>query len=282
MSVSDAELSTFAASHDIIALGMAADEARRRRHGLRTTFVRVADVDAAPGAPAIVPATAGEVRVSGVPATAEAAVQRVREVAVTAAGKPLSGFSLADLEAIAGRERITLRSLLEHLAAAGLELVAEAPFDQLRDARRSIEEVNIGGLRLARLTLHQLPAADAADLYRQIAALQARVGVIQAFAPLPRRVNPAVPTTGYEDVKRVALARLFLSDIPSIQVDWSLYGPKLAQVALTVGANDLDAVSPFDDLSEGRRRAPLEEVRRNIRAAGLVPVERDGRFDPRP
>jgi aminodeoxyfutalosine synthase len=282
MSVSDAELSALAASYDIIALGMAADEVRRRRHGLRTTFVRVADVEAAPGAPAIVPAAAGEVRVAGVPASRAAAVQRVREVAVAAAGRPLSGFSLADLEAIAGRERITLRALLEDLAAAGLELVAEAPFDQLRDARRSIEEVNIGGLRLARLTLHQLPAADAADVYRQIAALQARVGVIQAFAPLPRHVNPAVPTTGYEDVKRVALARLFLSAVPSIQVDWSLYGPKLAQVALTVGANDLDAVSPLDDLSEGRRRAPLEEVRRNIQAAGLVPVERDGRVDPRP
>ena len=83
-------------------------------------------------------------------------------------------------------------------------------------------------------------------------------------------------------MKRVALARLFVSNIPSIQVDWSLYGPKLAQVALTVGANDVDAVSPLDDTGEGRRRAPLEEVRRNIRAASLDPVERNGRFDPRP
>ena len=107
------------------------------------------------------------------------------------------------------------------------------------------------------------------------------MGVLRAFAPLPRVVNPAVPTTGYDDVRRVALARLFVQNIPSIQVDWSLYGSKLAQVALTVGADDLDAVSPVDDLAEGRRRAPLEEVRRNIRAASLDPVERDGRFDTR-
>ncbi len=282
MSVSDAELSTLAASHDIITLGIAADEARRHRHGLRATFVRVAEVDAAPGAPISVPPAAGEVRIVGAPASREAAAQRVREVAAAAGGKPVSGFSLADLEALAGRERVTLRALLEELTAAGLELVGEAPFDRLRDPRRSIEEVNIGGLRLARLTIDQLPSTDIAGLYGQIAALQSRVGVIQAFAPLPRKMNPAVPTTGYEDVKRVALARLFLTGIPSIQVDWSLYGPKLAQVALTVGANDVDAVSPTDDLSEGHRRAPLEEVRRNIRAAGLDPVERDGRFDPRP
>jgi aminodeoxyfutalosine synthase len=282
MSVTDAELSAFAAGHDIITLGMAADEARRRRHGTRTTFVRVADVDVAPGAPVAVPDHAGEIRLVGTPENRAAAAQRVGEVAASAGGKPLSGFSLAELEALAGREGVTLRALLEELAAAGLELVAEAPFDRLRDARRSIEEVNIAGLRLARLTIDQLPSNDIAELYTQIDALQARVGVIQAFAPLPRRTSPAAPTTGYEDVKRVALARLFLSDVPSIQVDWSLYGPKLAQVALTVGANDIDAVSPVDDLSEGRRRATLEEVRRNIRSAGLDPVERDGRFDPRP
>jgi 2-iminoacetate synthase ThiH len=52
-------------------------------------------------------------------------------------------------------------------------------------------------------------------------------------------------------------------------------------VALTVGANDVDAVSPDDETSEGRRRAPLEEIRRNIRAAAQEPVERNGRFELR-
>jgi aminodeoxyfutalosine synthase len=279
MSVSSDAFSTLAGSHDIISLGMAADEARRARHGSKTTFVRVADVEATPGAALAIPAGAGEIRIVGTPASKAAAVQRVTEVVAAASARPVSAYSLADLEVLAAQERITLRDLLEQLAAAGLELVAEAPFDRLRDVKRSIEEVNIAGLRLARLTIHQLPTADVENLYRQIAAVQYDVGVIPGFAPLPRKMNPAVPTTGFDDVKRVALARLFLERIPSIQVDWSLYGPKLAQVALTVGANDVDAVSPLDDLSEGRRRAPLEEVRRNIRAAGLDPAERDGRFD---
>lgn len=279
MSVSSDAFSTLAASHDIISLGMAADEARRARHGLKTTFVRVADIEATPGAALSIPAGCGEIRIVGTPTSKAAAVQRVTEVVAAASGKPVSGFSLDDLEVMAAQERITLRDLLEQLAAAGLELVAEAPFDRLRDVKRSIEEVNIAGLRLARLTIHQLPTDDVEHLYKRIAAVQYDVGVIPGFAPLPRKLNPAVPTTGFDDVKRVALARLFLEHIPSIQVDWSLYGPKLAQVALTVGANDVDAVSPLDDLSQGRRRAPLEDVRRNIRAAGLDPVERDGRFD---
>lgn len=281
MTVTDAELSSLASSHDIIAIGVSADEARRARHGARTTFVRVADVDAAPGAPIDISPSAGEVRITGVPASLDAAVQRVREVVAAAGSIPVSAFSLADLEQIAATAQTPLRRVLETLKQAGLELVAEAPFDRLRDARLAIEEVNIAGLALARLTIDSLPTADIPELYAQVAALQHSVGVIKAFAPLPRRVNPAVPTTGYDDVRRVALARLFVANIPSIQVDWSLYGPKLAQVALTVGADDIDAVSPIDDVPEGRRRAPLEEIRRNITAAALEPVERDGRFDAR-
>jgi aminodeoxyfutalosine synthase len=288
--VSDEELSALASSHDIITLGMLADEARRERHGAKTTFLRVAEVPASPGTTTTWPETAGEVRIVGRPESLALAVARVKEVAASNAGNgvardvPLSGFSLADLEELAAQERLTLRALLETLRAAGLELVAEAPVDRLQDARRSIEDVNIAGLALSRLTIHQWPAAEDQPaelqrLFRNINALQRSVAVIRTFAPLPRAFNPAAPSTGYEDIKRVALARLFVDAIASIQVDWVLYGPKLAQVALTVGADDVDNVPAADDESLGIRRSTLEEVRRNIRAAGFDPVERGGRFD---
>jgi aminodeoxyfutalosine synthase len=281
MTVTDAELETFAASHDLITLGVAADELRRSLHGTRTTFVRVADIDATPGAPVEVPSGAGELRISGSPTDRAAAVSRVAELQAASASVPVSAFSLADLEELAARDRIPLRAFLEELKRAGLETIAAAPFDRLRDPRLAIEETNIAGLRLARLTIQTLPSANVLELYRAVAALQHDIGVIRTFAPLPRGVNPAVPTTGYDDVRRVALARLTVANVPSIQVDWALYGPKLAQVALTVGADDLDSVSALDDMGQGRRRAPLEEVRRNIRAASLDPCERDGRFDAR-
>jgi aminodeoxyfutalosine synthase len=275
----DAELTSLASTHDIISLGVLADELRRRRHGTKTTFVRVATMSADVGASIVRPPAAGELRIVGVPASRSAAVERVRAAASAAKGAAVTAFSLADLESLSAREGVTLRALLEELRAAGLELVAEAPIDRLQDPRRSIEEVNIAGLSLARLTVDQSPLADPMPMLKAVADLQRAVAVIRAFAPLPRRVNPAAPTTGYEDVKHVALARLVVDNVPSIQVDWSLYGPKLAQVALTVGADDVDGVSAEDDLTEGRRRAPLEEIRRNIRAAGLEPVERNGRFD---
>lgn len=278
--LSDAALEHYAASFDILSIGMAADEERRRRHGARTTFVRVATVGVDPAESVTIPPAAGEVRIVGVPDTVDQALARLESIVRLAGGKPVTGFSLADLEALAPREGITLRALLEAMATAGLELVAEAPFDRLRDPRRAIEEVNIAGLRLARLTIHRLQDGDALELYRRVQMVQDQVGVVPAFAPLPRAVNPAAPTTGFDDVKRVALARLSL-DITSIQVDWALYGPKLAQVALTVGADDLDGVPATDEAPDGRRRTVLEDVRRNILAAGLLPVERDGRFDLR-
>lgn len=273
------KLTSLAASHDIITLGMAADDVRRGRHGVRTTFVRVARIGADVGAEATWPSATGEIRIGGAPPSLEAAVERVSQVAARANGVPLSGFSLADLELVASREGVTLRALLEDLRAAGLELVAEAPFDRLQNARRSVEEVNIAGLALARLTIDQSPPVDALGLLKDVADLQRAVAVVRAFAPLPQRTNPAAPTTGYDDVRRVALARIICDNVPSIQVDWTLYGPKLAQVALTVGADDVDGVSPMDETAEGRRRAPLEEILRNIRAAGQEPVERNGRFD---
>lgn len=282
MSVTDLDLTALAASQDIISLGVAADEERRRRHGSTTTFLRVVDVTAGPGDAVDVPEGAGEIRIVGKPASSAAATARVAEVAAKAAGKPVSGFALTDLEALAADEHMPLRALLESLKAAGLELVAEASFDTLRNPRLAVEEVNISGLALARLTIDAAPAGDLVTLFRNIAELQRQVGVIRRFAPLPRNVNPAAPTTGYDDIRRVALARLFIDNIPTIQVDWTLYGPKLAQVALTVGADDVDGVTASDDTGQGRRRAPLEEIRRNIAAAAFQPLERDGRGDPRP
>jgi aminodeoxyfutalosine synthase len=280
MPVSESDLANLATGHDILTLGMLADDVRRGLHALRTTFVRVADVPVESADEPRWPPAAGEIRIVGAPATIDAALARVTAVANRAGSVPVSGFSLADLEGLAARQSMTLRALLEALQAAGLELIAEAPIDGLQDPRRAIEEVNIAGLALARATIDRLPSAEIVPLMKSVAELQRRVGVIRAFAPLPRRPSATVPTTGYDDVKRVALARLIVENVPSIQVDWRLYGPKLAQVALTVGADDLDAVAASDDATEGRRRSTVEEVCRNIRAAGQEPVERNGRFEP--
>ena len=280
--VSDAEVSVLAATNDILTLGMLGDEARRRRHGADTTFVRVADVNLplADGADLVIPPAAKEVRVAGALDDFDAVLRGVPRVARAAGAVPVSAFSVEALEACARRTNRPLEALLTALRDAGVMLIAEAALDQMQDAESSLEQVRRAGLGLARLTVHHTArsTARAAHILRARALQASLGGWLPSFAPLGRTWNADAPSTGYDDVRQVALARLLADNIASIQVDWSKYGPKLAQVALTVGADDVDGVSPLDETGEGRRRAPLEEIRRNITAAALVPVERDGAY----
>ena len=78
-------------------------------------------------------------------------------------------------------------------------------------------------------------------------ALQRDTHALAAFAPLPRVDPPEAPSTGYDDVKTIVAARLMAASIPHIQVDWALYGPKLAQVAIEYGADDIDEGTDDED-----------------------------------
>src|SRR5437660_12858600 len=113
MSVTDADITGFSQSYDIITLGVRADEIRRQRYGDKTTFVRVADLSADVGAPTVWPPAAGELRIGGTPKSRSAAIARVHEVVSGAGVVPVSAFSLADLEGLATRDGTTLRSVLE-------------------------------------------------------------------------------------------------------------------------------------------------------------------------
>jgi aminodeoxyfutalosine synthase len=131
------------------------------------------------------------------------------------------------------------------------------------------------------MTVQSVPGDQRVATIEGARALQDAVGGFRAFAPLPRTMSVAAPSTGYDDVKQIALSRLMLSDIDTIQVARQLYGPKLAQVALTMGADDVDGVAAIDTGNPGRRRSAIEEITANIRAAALRDVERNGLFERR-
>jgi aminodeoxyfutalosine synthase len=281
--LSDEDVRTLEAGRDIITLGTLADSVRRKLHGSAVTFVRVFDLklSAGPGRPALrteidVPPAAGEVRIFETPRTLDAAVSIVADARDFAGGVPLSAFCLFELSKLAEGLPVVLPALKQ----AGLELIAQAPLDRLSSPEHALEAITDAGLRLARLTINEIPARPWASVCREVSAHQRRLQSLRAFAPLPREIDQTQPTTGYGDVKRVALARILIQNVDTIQVDWALYGPKLAQVALTFGADDIDSVSAVDDQSQGHRRSPLEEIRRSIQAASLAPVERDAHFTP--
>jgi hypothetical protein len=274
-----------AATTDLATVGIVAAEARRVHGGDSVTFVRVAEFACGETLPdAGFPAVAGEVRITGVPKSVDEAIATVRACASAgAAGRVLTGFSLADLWSLAGGNAAALSALAGALKGAGLAAVADVAVDQDgRLSRAQIEDalaaVTAGGL-VAPVARWDTTPADPVAALKEVRELQARTRAFRAFAPLPRAAETEPPQTGYDGVKLVALARVMLDNVPAIQVDWIRHGPKLAQVALLFGASDLDRVSPSDDSPLGHRRAPLEEVQRNITAAFLKPIERDGRFE---
>ena len=278
-SLQPADVDVLLGADDLLGLGAAADELRRRRHGDRATFARVQEVPiAAVGSSGVeIARAAGEVRLAGRPDGVRQAVDAVRGVAAAAGPIPVTGFAVDALAELAAGDLQTLRGLVAELKAAGLSLVAEARVERLAGPEW-LEAVRQGGLRIGRLTVGEADEDGGLALIRRLAGWGGAVAHAHAVAPLPR-VLRTQPTTGYRDLRQVALARLLVDNIDSIQVDWSLYGPKLAQVALLFGADDVDSVSPADEQSRGPRRTPLEEITRNIRASALVPVERNGCFE---
>jgi aminodeoxyfutalosine synthase len=274
------DVDVLAGSSDLTTLGMAADAARRRIQGDRATFVRVLDVtlDDLLGDRAQTPVEpSGEIRihVGGEAPDVDALVRAVAAGTSAAPGTPLTLGPLEEIAAVCGRSAWSLAAVLRVLASAGMDAVSQVALHS--DVRAWLAECADAGVPVARLVRDHGGEIDRA-LLAEVDAL-GQSGVVRAFAPLPRRLDGIHPSTGYDDVRSVALARLTVGSIRHIQVDWSLYGPKLAQVALTFGADDIDAVPPVGVQDLGRRRATVEEVRRNIVAASLKPVERNARFE---
>ncbi len=263
-------------TRDLVRLGMVASEVRQRVTGGVGTFVRVDDVALADAATVTPAPEAGEVRISGVPASLDDAVAAVRALAAKAAAD-ITGFALHDLALVAGP---ALRDWLTALRKSGLTAVAEARLDRLEDAW--LEDVTAAGLVVLSLAPGVAVAGEEwSALLDRAAVLQERHGVFQAFQPLPLETSVTEPSTGYDDMRAVATARVLLPSMPRVQVHWGRAGAKLAQACLLFGASDVDGVPARDPMPHGPRRAILEEVRRNIVAVGLTPVERTARFEPR-
>jgi hypothetical protein len=270
---------------NILTLGMQADEARRKTVASRVYYQRVHIVqvhDVQNGL--TIPEPASELRVLDMPDSFEDAVAIVRAAKTAAGLRPVTAFSLG---AIAERAREgwgELRSILSELAAAGMSDFAEIPADLIDDLDTHVATARASGLLAQRVTVANAVGERKLEVLDRIARCQTTLGGLTRVSPLPRNVPQDKPTTGYEDVRMVALARLMVSALassptPFVEVDWTLYGPKLAQVALTFGADFLDAIPATTDDSLGRRRGTVEDVERNIRAAGYEPQEFRPPFD---
>jgi aminodeoxyfutalosine synthase len=137
---------------------------------------------------------------------------------------------------------------------------------------------------------HRETLEERVDHLLRLRAAQDETGGFQAFIPLafhPKNTELAdlPPTTGVEDLKMLALARLLLDNFRHIKAYWVMIGLKLAQVSLYFGVDDVDGTIVEETIthaagSEAGQAVARDELVRIIRDTGRTPVERDTLYRP--
>src|SRR6266849_4909669 len=131
---------------------------------------------------------------------------------------------------------------------------------------------------------------DRVDHLLKLRAVQDDTGGFQTFIPLafhPENtpLDHLPVTTGLTDIRQIAVSRLLLDNFAHIKAYWQMLTPKIAQIALRFGADDLDGTVIEEKIyhdagattPQGMRR---QELVRLIREAGREPVERDTLYHP--
>jgi len=106
-----------------------------------------------------------------------------------------------------------------------------------------------------------------------------------AFHPENTEMSGLPQTTGMDDLKQLAVARLMLDNFDHIKSFWIMVSPQISQVSLWYGADDIDGTILREEIThaagartpQGLTRSQLTDL---IREAGRVPVERDALYRP--
>src|SRR5579862_8349507 len=214
----------------------------------------------------------------------------------------LKAFTMVEVGYLAQRGKISAREVLVRLRDAGMDLLPGGGAEIFSErVRRIICDHKITGeqwIETARIA-HQLGLhsnctmlyghieneRDRIDHLIRLRELQDETRGFVTFIPLAFHPDNTplqhIPkTTGFDDIKNIAAARLMLDNIPHIKAYWVMMTPKIAQIALRFGADDIDGTIVEERIyhdagattSQSLRRAELLQL---IRKAGREPVERD-------
>lgn len=126
---------------------------------------------------------------------------------------------------------------------------------------------------------------DRVDHLLKLRELQDRTGGFQAFIPLSfhsqnTEIKKSAYTTGFDDLKTLAVARLMLDNFDHIKAYWVMLGEKIAQVSLSFGVDDLDGTVVDERITKAAGGTTDGSMTKDdivylIKQAGRVPVERD-------
>jgi aminodeoxyfutalosine synthase len=131
---------------------------------------------------------------------------------------------------------------------------------------------------------------DRVDHLRRLRELQDETGGFTGFIPLPYQPeNNQIPVstapTGFDTLRTLAISRLYLDNIDHLTAYWIGLGLKLAQVALSYGADDLHGTIMEEHIfhmagAQSPVRQTEAEMIKAIREAGRIPVQRNTFYEP--
>jgi aminodeoxyfutalosine synthase len=149
-----------------------------------------------------------------------------------------------------------------------------------------MEEVHDAGLRSNATMLygHVETPESRVDHMRRLRELQDRTGGFQSFIPLafhPKNTEIAKGyTTGLADLLSLAVGRIYLDNFRHVKSFWIMVGPKIAQISLHFGVDDIDGTVVEEKIThaagaQAGQEMTVAELVTMIRQAGKIPVERD-------
>lgn len=217
----------------------------------------------------------------------------------------VKAFTCIEIEFFSRKFGISVEEVLTELMEAGLDTMpgggAEVFSENVRTElhKRKLDED--GWIRVAKIAHRMGLKTNCTMLYGHIESVEDRVhhlcalreaqdetGGFQTFIPLafhPENTQLAhLPhTSGFLDLRNIAVSRLMLDNIPNIKAYWIMLGTKVAQLALSFGANDIDGTVTEERIvrmAGGKTRGILatDEILYLIRDAGYQPVERDSLY----
>jgi aminodeoxyfutalosine synthase len=196
----------------------------------------------------------------------------------------LADFKAAGLASLTGGGAEIFRKEVRAQIAKGKESAAE-----YLDVHRTWHQLH-GRSTCTMLFGHIESLEDRVDHLRQLRSLQDETGGFVGFIPLPyqpenNEVPVRTPPTGFDALRTIAISRLYLDNFDHITAYWVGLGMKLAQVALSYGADDLHGTIIEEHIFHmaGSKVPQLQtegEMVKAIREAGRVPVQRNTFYEP--
>ena len=219
----------------------------------------------------------------------------------------IKALTAVEIAHIARIEKMSIADVLSALREAGLDTMPGGGAEVFsKGVRATIAEKKLAaedwievhrvahrmGIRsnCTMLYGHVESIEDRIDHLSMLRDLQDETGGFLAYIPLAYHPDhnelgdqlgrTGTATSGFDDLRNLAVGRLYLDNIAHIKTHWIMVTTALSQVALSFGVNDLEGTVVREKIyheagAHTPQSIPLEELVRLIRGAGRVPVERD-------